>query len=336
MRDKASRRRRFHEATACGGKNLEWWKCDIWYPRSRYLMSLVRPVRLTGLRALLVLSIIGTAQAGELRPETVWIPITDHDATGAAYELRLEATLYRPAKPGPFPVLLFNHGSTGGMRILPTKTLAYPSVAQFFVERGFAVMIPMRRGRGASQGEYGELSGCSSEVLSSGVERGIADVEAALTFLLKQPWADPTRLVLGGMSRGGFLSVVYPSVRPVKARGVINFSGGWTADWCNTAFNEEVFGRAGRATLPMLWLYTENDRNYGPTSIRAYHHAFTIAGGSAQLQMYPPIHYDGHDLLLRSVTVWQEAVDDFLKRIGLPTSPVSTASFLRDALRDCP
>ena len=167
-------------------------------------MSLVRPVRLIGTLTFLMLSITGAAHAGELRPETVWIPMTDYDSSGAAYEFHLEATLYRPSKPEPFP--LFNHGSTGGMRRLPTETLRYPSVAQFFVERGFAVMIPMRRGRGASEGEYGELSGCTPVVLSGGVERGIADVEAALTFLRKRSWADPTRLVLGGMSRGGFLS----------------------------------------------------------------------------------------------------------------------------------
>jgi len=297
-------------------------------------MSLVRPVRLIGTLTFLMLSITGAAHAGELRPETVWIPMTDYDSAGAAYELHLEATLYRPSKPEPFP--LFNHGSTGGMRRLPTETLRYPSVAQFFVERGFAVMIPMRRGRGASEGEYGELSGCTPVVLSGGVERGIADVEAALTFLRKRSWADPTRLVLGGMSRGGFLSVVYPSVHPVNARGIINFSGGWAADWCNTAFNEEMFGRAGRATLPMLWLYTENDRNYGPASIRAYHRAFTSAGGSAQLQLYPPIGSDGHDLLLRSVMVWQPAVDDFVKRIGLPTSSVSPASLLGARCRTAP
>ena len=154
-----------------------------------HVMSVVRPVRLIGTLTFLMLSITVAAHAEELRPETVWIPMTDHDSAGAAYELHLEATLYRPSKPEPFPVLLFNHGSTGGMRRLPTKTLRYPSVAQFFVERGFAVMIPMRRGRGASEGEYGELSGCTPVVLSGGVERGIADVEPALTFLRKQSWA---------------------------------------------------------------------------------------------------------------------------------------------------
>src|SRR6516164_3235991 len=259
-----------------------------------HVMSVVRPVRLIGTLTFLMLSITVAAHAEELRPETVWIPMTDHDSAGAAYELHLEATLYRPSKPEPFPVLLFNHGSTGGMRRLPTKTLRYPSVAQFFVERGFRhdpdASWPRRfrrRVRRVVRLHSGSAVGwrrARDRRCGTG-----ADVPAQTVM------GDPTRLVLGGMSRGGFLSVVYPSVHPVNARGIINFSGGWAADWCNTAFNEEMFGRAGRATLPMLWLYTENDRNYGPASIRAYHRAFTSAGGSAQLQLYPPIGSDGHD-----------------------------------------
>jgi dienelactone hydrolase len=298
-------------------------------------MSVVRPVRLIGTLTFLMLSITVAAHAEELRPETVWIPMTDHDSAGAAYELHLEATLYRPSKPEPFPVLLFNHGSTGGMRRLPTKTLRYPSVAQFFVERGFRhdpdASWPRRfrrRVRRVVRLHSGSAVGwrrARDRRCGTG-----ADVPAQTVM------GDPTRLVLGGMSRGGFLSVVYPSVHPVNARGIINFSGGWAADWCNTAFNEEMFGRAGRATLPMLWLYTENDRNYGPASIRAYHRAFTSAGGSAQLQLYPPIGSDGHDLLLRSVMVWQPAVDDFVKRIGLPTSSVSPASLLGARCRTAP
>jgi dienelactone hydrolase len=266
-----------------------------------------------------VLSVAFAASADELPAATLWIPEVETTPPGTTRELRLEATLYRPAGPGPFPVLLFNHGSTGNGRIAPTVTVRYPTVAQFFVRRGVAVMVPMRRGRGASEGDYDERYGCDPAALSHGVERGTADVQAALAFALRQPWADPTRLVLGGMSRGGLLSVLYPSVRRANPKGVINFSGGWTPDWCDATahFNEQMFARAGRVTLPMLWLYTENDRNYGPSSIRAYHRAFTGSGGSADLRLFPAIGHDGHDLLLRSVTVWQQAVDDFLKRIGV-------------------
>jgi dienelactone hydrolase len=278
-----------------------------------------RPVLWSATLLLAVLSVAAPGQAEELRAETVWIPTVESPAARTARQLRLEATLYHPPGRGPFPVLLFNHGSTGNARIAPTMTVRYPEVARFFVERGFAVMVPMRRGRGASEGVYDEAYGCDPARLANGVERGTADVEAAVTFALRQSWADPTRLVLGGMSRGALLSVLYPSVRRLTPRGVINFAGGWTPDWCDgrARFNEQMFARAGRVTLPMLWLYAENDRNYGPSSIHTYHRAFTKSGGAADLRLFPAIGHDGHDLLPRSAAVWQQAVDDFLERIGL-------------------
>ena len=254
--------------------------------------------------------------------ETVWIPLTETPSVGSARELRLEGMLYRPPAPGRLPVLVFNHGSTGGGRVAPTATtwFRYPEVARFFVERGWAVLIPMRRGRGASGGDYLERYECDRRILAAGVDRAIADLDAVLAFVSTQPWADMDRFVLGGMSRGGLLSVLYPSQRQTNARGVINFAGGWTIERCDavTRFNVDTFADAGRSGgLPMLWLYSENDRNYGPAAVRSYHRAFTQAGGTAELRLFPPIGHDGHILLPGAITVWLTAVQDFLVRLGL-------------------
>jgi dienelactone hydrolase len=255
--------------------------------------------------------------------ETIWIPTTETTLLGHTRELRLETFLYRPPTPSRVPVLIFNHGSTGGGRVPPTATIyyRYPEVARFFVDRGFAVVIPMRRGRGASGGEYLERYECDRAILSAGIDRGIDDVQAAISFVSSQPWADMDRWILGGMSRGGLLSVVYSSRRAMTAKGVINFAGGWTIERCDNAtrVNTEAFAGAGRAgSVPMLWLYSENDRNYGPAAVRAYHRAFTDAGGTADLQLFPPIGHDGHILLPPAVHVWQTPVADFLARLGFP------------------
>lgn len=277
----------------------------------------------SALAVLLVAAGSAGVHAQPVPPETVAIPLTERTPLGATRDLRLEGFLYRPpAASGPLPVLVFNHGSTGAGRVAPTSTAQYryPEVARFFVERGWAVLIPMRRGRGASDGEYLERYDCDRAILSEGVERGLADVDAALAYVRAQPWADPARLLLGGMSRGGLLSVVHPSRRAATARGVVNFAGGWTVERCDvrTGFNADTFAAAGRAArLPMLWLYSENDRNYGPASVRAYHEGFVRAGGTATLAIFPPIGHDGHILLPGAVSTWQTTVHDFLVRIGL-------------------
>lgn len=267
-------------------------------------------------------SAAGAQQAAELTYETVWIPLTETRPPASPREVKLEGMLYRPAAPGRVPVLVFNHGSTGGGRVVPTSTewYRYPEVARFFVDRGWAVLIPMRRGRGASGGEYLERYECDRGVMAAGVDRAVADLDAVLAFVSSQPWADMDRFLLGGMSRGGLLSVLYPSLRPTKAKGVINFAGGWTAERCDraTRFNADTFAEAGRVgKLPMLWLYSENDRNYGPGAVQSYHRLFVQGGGTAELQLYPPIGYDGHILLPGAVTVWQVAVQSFLARVGL-------------------
>ena len=261
--------------------------------------------------------------AAAARAETVWIPVTEKSLFGRTRELKLEATLFGRPATGTAPLLIFNHGSTGRGRSLSTTTVTYPETARFFVDRGYAVLIPMRRGRGASEGEYLERYECDAPTLSAGVDRAIEDLDAVMAFVAKQPWVDSSRLLLGGMSRGGFLSIVYTSIRQTPARGVINLAGGWMAEACDARinFHGSMLAQAGRtAKLPMLWLYSENDRNYGPAAVRSYHAAFTRAGGTAELKIFPPIGHDGHILLPQHPEVWGGTADAFLATLG-PRNP---------------
>jgi dienelactone hydrolase len=250
---------------------------------------------------------------------TVRIPLTESGPGDK--RLTLEATLYRPAGDGPHPVLLFNHGSTGRGAVAATATMRPSRQAPFFVERGFAVLAPMRRGRGASEGEAAESEGaCSPVNLSPGLARAIEDVDAAMAYLRAQPWADPDRVLIAGQSRGGILSVAYAAERPGTARAVINFAGGWTGDGCDRhgeGFNQPTFAAAGRrARLPMLWLYAEGDSYYSPASIRRYHEAFAQAGGTATLRLFPDFGSDGHRLVDR-IELWRPVADEFLRRLNL-------------------
>ena len=66
--------------------------------------------------------------------------------------------IYKPEGEGPFPTLIFNHGSTG-YSTDPERfkeSVDAPAVAEFFVQRGWAVVMPARRGRAGSDGLYDE------------------------------------------------------------------------------------------------------------------------------------------------------------------------------------
>ena len=247
--------------------------------------------------------------------QIVRIPVIDTGDFGSR-RITLEATVYRPGGDGPFPVLVLNHGSTGGNPAIVKATWPAARQARFFLERGFAVVAPMRRGRGASDGDYGETYGCASVSLSSGLARAVEDVDGVLAWLDRQSWADTSRLLMAGISRGGFLSVVYAGERPQRVKGVVNFVGGWTSERCDPYgdFNAASFKAAGRAArVPMLWLYGDLDHYYRPAAIRAYYDAFIAAGGQGALHIYPRY---GHDIA-NHTALWEATADAYLAGLGL-------------------
>src|SRR5689334_11525885 len=65
----------------------------------------------------------------------------------SAGELTLKGFLWKPPGAGPFPAILWNHGSEK----LPGSV---DSVAPFFVTHGYVFFVPHRRGQGRSPGRY--------------------------------------------------------------------------------------------------------------------------------------------------------------------------------------
>jgi hypothetical protein len=61
--------------------------------------------------------------------------------------LTLQGWIYKPEGPGPFPAVLWNHGSERN----PT---AHPELGKFYTSHGFALFLPVRHGHAPSPGEY--------------------------------------------------------------------------------------------------------------------------------------------------------------------------------------
>ena len=84
-----------------------------------------------------------------------WVPIK-----GGAEQLLLETMVYRPSGPGPFPLVTINHGKP---RLGATDPSAmrpgFGAAAHWFVDRGFAVAVPMRPGYGRSSGQISDTAG---------------------------------------------------------------------------------------------------------------------------------------------------------------------------------
>jgi hypothetical protein len=73
---------------------------------------------------------------------------------------------------------------------------------------------------------------------------------------------------------------------------------------------------------PTLWIYAENDSNFGPDAARKVHAAYVAQGGVAELKIVPSLHpADGHNVfeLPAGRQHWLAALDPFLRKHKLPT-----------------
>lgn len=243
--------------------------------------------------------------------------------------VELAVRIATPEGPGPFPTLIFHHGSTGGGTDPSTFATPYfpKPLVDWFTERGWAVILPSRRGRGGSEGLYDEgfspdrAQGytCDAERLLAGAMRGLRDIEAITPEILALPFIDRQQVVVGGHSRGGTLAVLWASRHPGSARAVLNFSGGWRSTSCATAteVNQALFDDDPSRTPPALWIYGEDDSLLPLPHSRANFDAFRARGGDARFVAFdPPSGINGHQIV-DLPPLWQGAVSKFLGDHGL-------------------
>jgi dienelactone hydrolase len=237
--------------------------------------------------------------------------------------IRLEVVIFKPPGEEPFPLAVINHGSTGQGNdpALFTETWVDVGLADFLNERGWIVAFPQRRGRGKSDGQYDEgfsperAKGytCDADISLAGADRGLRDIGAAVTALKRRPDVVASRILIGGQSRGGALSVAYSGAHPEQILGVINLVGGWVGDGCVTArmINQTLFEQGARFKRPTLWLYGRNDPFYSSAHSRENFAAFQKAGGQGSfLEFDVPGGY-GHGVI-NHPQLWSAPIGNYL------------------------
>lgn len=291
-------------------------------------------VPLSGVHAEDTLSAPGPVRVpADVAPEIVSIVVPGAGTLGGDVAMRTE--VYKPAGPGPFPVLIFEHGRSGEARV--RASLDHPILkghVRFWLNKGFAIVAPIRVGYGATGGPDRENSGASFDGFGKCTRRPdfsqLAKVTAeanlaAVRWAQAQPWADGKRIVLEGRSVGGFTTVATAATQPEGVVGYINFSGGAggapdkaPGHSCDPGQMKDIMAGFGKTTrIPGLWLYAENDQYWGPQAPRDWFAAFE-AGGSQVTFVNPgelPGH-DGHMLLTYGGKMWSVPVDKFIKQLG--------------------
>ena len=253
-----------------------------------------------------------SVNAGSLIVQHVSIPFNE--------TIMLDANIYWSKDNTTHPLVIINHGRAASE--IERKNLSpefFTHQAQWFVDRGFTVIVPIRRGYGKSGGADLE-SANPYNPYKTGLS-GADDIKAVLQYVKNLNNIDSKRVVLVGQSCGGLVSVAATSQELEGVIGVVNFAGGLrknfsSNDGAKNLFEAfELFGQTSKT--PMLWIYTVNDQLFPPFFANGMYKAFTEAGGSAKL-----IHITneaGHAFFYRreSISIWGSYVDEFMTALGL-------------------
>jgi pimeloyl-ACP methyl ester carboxylesterase len=248
------------------------------------------------------------------RPETIWIPSSEPG-------VRLRLVIAKPDTHGPYPTIIFNHGSTGrgNNPRLYSRTWSPPFLQKYFIDRGWMVIFPQRRGRGKSEGAYleglrndGGGYSCELPVALAGFDRAVEDLDAVMAYLPRSPYVIPNRIVVAGASRGGILAIAYAGMHPTRFIGSINFVGGWLGRACasHEIINPMLFKRGAPFRQPTLWIHGSYDQYYRLSHCRENFEKFLSAGGLGDFVAAK----GGHALLYRP-RLWSAELDKYLREL---------------------
>jgi dienelactone hydrolase len=240
----------------------------------------------------------------------------DYDSvTFTSDGLTLHGYLFAPPGSGPFPAIVWNHGSE-----------EYPSlgkfIAKFYVENGFVVFFPHRRGQGRSHeaapyiGDVAE----DGEALAKGLTEQSDDVIAAAAYVGSLPYVDNTRVATIGCSFGG-IEALLAAEQGTGLVSAVDFAGASYMWSRSPPLRERMKAAARNAKVPVFFIQAENDNDTSPTLELSQE--MKAVGKQARAHVFPPhgtTIQDGHGFCVDGDDpAWGPEVLDFLMdtmRIG--------------------
>lgn len=249
-----------------------------------------------------------------LRPDTVAI---------RSGRLTLRGVLWRPAGSGPFPGVLFNHGSSSAAD--PTSIQAPATLGPVFARHGYVFLFLFRQGIGLSRGQGTADGDVMNRAFAADGMRGrnrvqlqllegeeLNEVLAGLAFLRALPTVDPKRVAVVGHSFGGSLTLVL-AARDTTIRAAVAF-GPAAASWEQSPdLRAQLFAAVDKAHTPLMFIHAANDYSVVPGKVLAAEmerlhreHVLKIYGKIGTTAR------EGHSLIYLNVPAWERDVFRFL------------------------
>lgn len=274
----------------------------------------------------MVILLTASVSAFGMLTEDIMIPTEGKGLFGTT-TYRLATYIHKPDdfdSARKYPVVIISHGTAVDPYTRTHNRFDYMYASEYFLKKGFVVVVPMRRGYAGSDGASiaDSIGPCSHPDYSSSAREASRDIAAIISYVKGLPYADIQSILLVGTSTGGFASLATASLNIEGVVGVINFAGGHGGlsrsepygHACNEQRLIEVMGSFGKAKIPTLWIYSQDDPFFGPQLAQEMFEDYVRNGGNGKLVIAPPF---GHALLSRveGRDIWAPHGDEFLHEL---------------------
>jgi dienelactone hydrolase len=223
--------------------------------------------------------------------------------------------------------VILNHGVSASARERARESSdLLINAAAVFARRGYVVVMPLRRGFGATGGEMAEDPGsCSNPDYRTAEANAADDVMAAYDYARSLPYVDGNRMMLAGQSAGGMVALYTAGTRqPQGLQAVLAFAAGRGGDPdinpgipCAIEPVARIFDMIGKSIrVPVLMNYAENDLFFSPKVSRQWYERLNASWNDAEYALQPAFGKDGHYLFgdTLGVRYWLPTVETFLAR----------------------
>lgn len=230
----------------------------------------------------------------------------------------LHGWIFKPSGTGPFPAVIFNHGSTPN----PTDEMV-AELASFFTSHGYVFFTPHRTGHGLSKDAGESVVGkndCGANESKGDCsvrhhEEANLDVVAATRWLEGQPYINLNRIAMTGVSYGG-IQTILAAERGLPLRAFVTHSPG-AISWGMIEQQNRLQTAIEKAHEPIFLLQAKGDYSLGPYKVLGTY--LNTKRGLNKAKLYPKFgnsHDEAHRVFAYScqgIEIWGNDVLGFLK-----------------------
>jgi dienelactone hydrolase len=281
------------------------------------------------IKLILILFLLCNSSFARIIEEIIEVPVSVSNSNftnNPKFEQKITVTIWRDDAIKKAPYLLFSHGRSSAVQDrLSFGRSSERKNSEYFISKGFTVILPTRIGYGVSGGPDADYGGtCGNMNYPESIKVAVEQSKQVLNHVFDFSYIDRTKGIVVGQSFGGFTTIGLSAENIPGLKGAINFAGGsggnpvkQSEKPCSEFALKETFTKYGAGNkVPTLWLYSFNDKHWGEQLPKDWFAAFQKAGGKGQFISLPAYKDDGHSIFRGDTNAWKNDFEKFIKEIG--------------------